>query len=77
LDLRITETLVFNGSKSFQLHIGDTTQLASQSVIVGVAIIVVDTSMIFGLGLVVGLIRRLLKRYRLITQGKESVEEKK
>jgi hypothetical protein len=44
---------------------------------VGVAIIVVDTSMIFGLGLLVGLNRRLLKRYRLISQGKESVEEKK
>ena len=75
--LRFTVSLVFIGSKSFQFHIEESTQLASQSEIVGIAIIVVDTSMIFGLGLLVGLNRRLLKRYRLITQGKESVEEKK
>jgi hypothetical protein len=75
--LRFTVSLVFIGSKSFQFHIEESTQLASQSDIVGVAIIVVDTFMIFGLGLLVGLNRRLLKRYRLITQGKESVEEKK
>jgi len=75
--LRFTISLVFIGSNSFQFHIEESTQLASQSDIVGVAIIVVDTFMIFGLGLLVGLNRRLLKRYRLITQGKESVEEKK
>jgi hypothetical protein len=75
--LRFTVSLVFIGSKSFQFHIEESTQLASQSEIVGIAIIVVDTSMIFGLGLLVGLNRRLLKRYRLISQGKEIVEEKK
>jgi hypothetical protein len=75
--LRFTVSLVFIGSKSFQFHIEESTQLASQSDIVGAAIIVVDTFMIFGLGLLVGLNRRLLKRFRLITQGKESVEEKK
>jgi hypothetical protein len=75
--LRFTVSLVFIGSKSFQFHIEEATQLASQSEIVGIAIIVVDTSMIFGFGLLVGLNRRLLKRYRLISQGKENVEEKK
>jgi len=61
--LRFTISLVFIGSKSFQFHIQKSTQLASQSEMVGVAIIVVDTSMIFGLGLLVGMNRRLLRLF--------------
>lgn len=75
--LRFAISLVFIGSRSFQFHIEESAQLASQSEIVSIAIVVVDTFMIIGLGLLMGLNRRLLKRYRLISEGKESVEERK
>jgi hypothetical protein len=64
------------GSQSFQYHIASG-QLDSKGEVVTFAIIVVDIFMIFGLGLLVGLNRRLLKRFRLISQGKEIIEEKK
>lgn len=75
--LRFAISLVFIGSRSFQFHIEESAQIASQSDMVSMAIVVVDTFMIIGLGLLVGLNRRLLKRYRLISEGKVSVEERK
>jgi hypothetical protein len=39
------------------------------------AIIVADIFMIFGLGLLIGLNRRLLKHFILSSQGKEIIEE--
>jgi hypothetical protein len=75
--LRFTISLAYIGSQSFQYRIQASPQLDSRSDVVTLAIILVDIFMIFGLGLLVGLNRRLLKRYRLISQGKEIVEEKK
>ena len=75
--LRFTISIAYIGSQSFQYRIQASAQLDSRSEVVTLAIILVDIFMIFGLGLLVGLNRRLLKRYRLISQGKEIVEEKK
>ena len=73
--LRFAISLAYIGSQSFQYHV--VSGLDSKSEVVIFAIIVVDIFMIFGLGLLVGLNRRLLKRFRLISQGKEIIEEKK
>ena len=75
--LRFAISLAYIGSPSFQYQIEASGQLDSKSEVVTFAIIVVDIFMIFGLGLLVGLNRRLLKRFRLISQGKEIIEEKK
>jgi hypothetical protein len=74
--LRFAISLAYIGSQSFQYHIASG-QLDSKGEVVTFAIIVVDIFMIFGLGLLVGLNRRLLKRFRVISQGKEIIEEKK
>ena len=75
--LRFAISLAYIGSQSFQYRLQSSAQLDSKSDIVTLAIIVVDIFMIFGLGLLVGLNRRLLKRFCLISQGKEIIEEKK
>lgn len=74
--LRFAISLIFIGSGSIQFHI-ESAQLASKTDIIIIAIVAVDNFMITGMGLLVGLNRRLLKRYRLIKQGNESVEETK
>ena len=74
--LRFAISLAFIGSSSSQFHIEESTEPMSRSEVVGMAIVVVDSFVIFGMGLLVGLNRRLLKRYRLIRQGKENVEVK-
>jgi hypothetical protein len=74
--LRFAISLAYIGSQSFQYRIQASAQLVSKNDIVILAIIVVDIFMIFGLGLLVGLNRRLLKRFHLISQGKEIIEEK-
>ena len=74
--LRFAISLAYIGSQSFQYRIQASAQFVSKNDIVILAIIVVDIFMIFGLGLLVGLNRRLLKRFHLISQGKEIIEEK-
>jgi hypothetical protein len=75
--LRFAISLIFIGSGSFQFHIIESPQVVSKSDIIIMAIVTVDAFMITGMGLLVGLNRRLLKRYRLIKQRNESVEERK
>ena len=75
--LRFAISLAYIGSPSFQYQIEASGQLDSKSEVVTFAIIVADIFMIFGLGLLIGLNRRLLKRFILISQGKEIIEEKK
>ncbi|MGA8483329.1 MAG: hypothetical protein WB706_02935, partial [Nitrososphaeraceae archaeon] len=70
-------SLAYIGSPSFQYQIEASGQLDSKSEVVTFAIIVADIFMIFGLELLIGLNRRLLKRFILISQGKEIIEEKK
>jgi hypothetical protein len=74
--LRFAISLAYIGSQSFQYRIEASAQLDGKSDVVTFAIIMVDIFMIFGLGLLVGLNRRLLKRFHLISQGKEIIEEK-
>ncbi|MGB0003166.1 MAG: hypothetical protein WBP74_00770 [Nitrososphaeraceae archaeon] len=75
--LRFAISLAYIGSPSFQYQIEASGQLDSKSEVVTFAIIVAVIFMIFGLGLLIGLNRRLLKRICLISQGKEIIEEKK
>jgi hypothetical protein len=75
--LRFAISLAYIGSQSFQYRVEASMQLDGKSEVVTFAIIVVDIFMIFGLGLLIGLNRRLLERFRLISQGKEIIEEKK
>ena len=72
--LRFAISLAYIGSPSFQYQIEASGQLDSKNEVVTFAIIV---AVIFGLGLLICLNRRLLKRICLISQGKEFIEEKK
>ena len=75
--MRTVISLIFIGSGSFQFRMLESAQLAGKSEMIILPLVVVDTSMVAGMGLLVGLNRRLLKRYRLIEYGKERVEIRK
>ena len=75
--LRTVISLIFIGSGSFQFRMLESAQLADKSEMIILPLVVVDTSMVAGMGLLVGLNRRLLKRYHLIEHGEERVETRK
>lgn len=61
--LRFAISLAYIGSPSFQYQIEASGQLDSKSEVVTFAIIVADIFMIFGLGLLIGLNKRLLNSW--------------
>jgi hypothetical protein len=75
--LRTIISLIFIGSGSFQFRVLESAQLESKSEMIIIPVVLVDSFMVAGMGLLVGLNRRLLKRYRLIELGKENVEIRK
>jgi hypothetical protein len=75
--LRTVISLIFIGSGTFQFRVLESAQLAGKSEMIILPLVVVDTFMVAGMGLLIGLNRRLLSRYRLIKQGKEKVDIRK
>jgi hypothetical protein len=72
--LRTIISLIFIGSGSFQFRVLESAQLEGKSEMIIIPVVLVDSFMVAGMGLLVGLNRRLLKRYQLIELGKENVE---
>jgi hypothetical protein len=75
--LRTGISFIFIGSGSFQFHILESADLADKSEMIIIPVVLADTFMVAGMGLLIGLNRRLMKRYRLIEHGKEKVEIRK
>ena len=77
LVLRISVSIIFIGSASFYTQVEKYVQLVNQDPIILTSIIAADVLMISSAGMVLGLNRRLLRRYALIERGEETVKESK